>query len=294
MLRFLAHFTLAAALATPVAAQAPFRLETVASGLDSPVFVTAPAGDPRLFIVEQTGRIRVFADGALADAPFLDVTAQISSGGEQGLLGLAFHPNYASNGRFFVNFTDPSGDTRVVAYTVSADPAVADPASAQELLAIKQPYSNHNGGWIGFGPDGLLYAGMGDGGSGGDPQGNGQNPDSLLGKILTFDVDSGGPPKIFASGVRNPWRNAFDGADFYIADVGQNRWEEINVISAGQPGPNLGWNTMEGPDCFEAATCDTSGFVLPVHSYNHDEGCSITGGYVYRGAGIPAISGLYF
>lgn len=294
MLRTIVLLVLAISLAAPVAAQVPFRLETVADGLSVPVLATTPAGDPRLFIVEKTGRIRILDDGAVAAAPFLDISAKISTGGEQGLLGLAFHPGYAENGRFFVNYTDTEGDTRIVGYTVSADRDAADPASAQELLAVDQPYRNHNGGWIGFGPDGLLYVGMGDGGSGGDPQGNGQNPDVMLGKILTLDVDAGGPPKVFASGVRNPWRNAFDGDDFYIADVGQNRWEEINVIPAGQPGLNLGWNTMEGPGCYDAAVCDESTLVLPIHSYTHDEGCSITGGYVYRGAAIPALDGLYF
>jgi glucose/arabinose dehydrogenase len=294
MLRLIVMSAIVAAFTTSVSAQVPFRLETLTEDLDQPVFVTAPAGDPRLFVVEKTGRIRIMTGGVVGATPFLDISGSVSTGGEQGLLGLAFHPGYAQNGRFFISFTNREGDTRIVAYTVSADPSIADPASAQELLAIDQPYRNHNGGWIAFGPNGLLYVGMGDGGSGGDPQGNGQNPDALLGKILTLDVDAGGPPKIFASGVRNPWRNAFDGDDFYIADVGQGEWEEINIIPAGQSGLNLGWNVAEGPDCYEAASCDLSGFVMPVHSYSHDEGCSITGGYVYRGAAIPAITGLYF
>lgn len=294
MLRTFLLLAFAVLCTTPAAAQAPFRLETVAEGIEQPVFVTAPAGDPRLFIVEKTGRIRIMADGAVAATPFLDITSLVSTGGEQGLLGLAFHPDYAANGRFFVNYTDAGGATRIVGYTVSADPNVADPESGTELLSVEQPFRNHNGGWIAFGPDGRLHVGMGDGGSGGDPQGNGQNPEALLGKILTLDVDAGGPPEVFASGVRNPWRNAFDGDDLYIADVGQGQWEEINIVPAGQPGANLGWNIMEGPDCYDAATCDTSGLVLPAHSYSHAEGCSVTGGYVYRGAAIPAIEGRYF
>jgi len=162
---------------------------------------------------------------------------------------------------------------------------------------VDQPRANHNGGWLGFGPDGLLYIGMGDGGGAGDRDGNGQNPEALLGKILRIDVDAAGAaPEIFASGVRNPWRNAFDGSDFYIADVGQNAWEEISVIPADTPGANLGWNVMEGPVCFGRNDCNASGLVAPVHSYSHEEtgGCSITGGYVYRGAAIPEIAGHYF
>lgn len=278
----------------PAAAQtAPFTLQVVAEGLDAPVYAIAPAGDPRLFVVEQSGRIRIFSDGEFIAEPFLDVSDIISYGGEQGLLGLAFHPGYAGNGRFFVNYTNTEGDTRVVGYRVSADANRADPSSAAELLAVDQPYDNHNGGWIAFGPDGKLYVGMGDGGAGGDPQGYGQNMDSLLGKILRLDADGGAAPEIFASGLRNPWRNAFDGDDFYIADVGQGEWEEISVISASTAGANLGWKTMEGTACFEAASCDQQGLTLPVQVYGHDIGCSITGGFVYRGSAIPALAGRY-
>lgn len=285
----------AACLASPAMAQSvPFDLEVVADGLDSPLYVTAPDGDARTFIVEQTGTIRIIADGAVSDAPFLDVSDLVRAGGERGLLGLAFHPDYAENGRFFVNYTDRDGDTRVVGYTVSDDPDAADPDSAEELFAVDQPRGNHNGGWIGFGPDGLLYIAMGDGGGGGDPQRSGQDPQSLLGKILRVDVDAGSAPEIFATGVRNPWRNAFDGDDFFIADVGQGTWEEINVIGVGDAGANLGWNVMEGPDCFRAESCDQSGMTLPVYSYPTSEGCSITGGYVYRGEAIPEIEGRYF
>lgn len=280
------------ALAQPVALLA----QPVADGFDLPLFAISP-GDERLFVVEQTGRIRIVVDGAVTETPFLDLSGSVSEGGERGLLGLAFHPDYATNGRFFVNYTDTEGATQVAAYTVSSDPNVADPASATPLFSVEQPYGNHNGGWIAFGPDGKLYVGMGDGGSGGDPQGYGQNPEALLGKMLRIDVDAvGATPEIFASGVRNPWRNAFDGDDLYIADVGQGAWEEISVISASDPGLNLGWNIVEGPACFGADDCDQTGLVAPVHAYSHEEtgGCSITGGYVYRGTSIPEIDGHYF
>ena len=277
------------ALAQPV----PLTAQLVADGFELPVFATSP-GDGRLFVVEQTGRILIVRDGVVQPEPFLDLRGQVSDGGEQGLLGLAFHPDFAGNGRFFINYTDVEGDTQVVGYTASGD--VADPASAV-LFSVDQPRANHNGGWVGFGPDGLLYVGMGDGGGAGDRDRNAQNPQRLLGKMLRIDVNAeGAQPEIFASGVRNPWRNAFDGDDLYIADVGQNAWEEISVIPATTPGANLGWNVVEGPACFRAETCDASGFVAPVHSYSHEEtgGCSLTGGYVYRGAAIPEIAGHYF
>jgi glucose/arabinose dehydrogenase len=310
-MRLLALILLAlAALASPVCAQ-PAQLATrlVAINLDMPLFVAAPSGDARLFVVEQTGKIRILEGGRFLETPFLDLGGSVSGGNEQGLLGLAFHPDYAANGRFFVNYTDTEGDTRIVSYRVSADADVADPASASELLSIDQPYANHNGGWLGFGPDGFLYIGMGDGGSGGDPQHRAQDPDQLLGKILRIDVDggapyaippgnpfanSGGRPEIFAVGVRNPWRIAFDGTDIYVADVGQNAIEEIDVISTADAGANLGWSLMEGDTCFRARDCDQAGLVLPVHQYTHDSGgCSITGGYVYRGKAIPALTGQY-
>jgi glucose/arabinose dehydrogenase len=281
--------------AAPAMAQtAPFALEPVTTDLDQPLFATAPPGDPRLFVVEQSGRIRIVVDGQLRAEPYLDLSNRISTGGERGLLGLAFHPGYASNGRFFVNYTDRNGDTQVVEYRVSDNADAADPNTAQTLFSVEQPFRNHNGGWIAFGPDGSLYVGMGDGGSGGDPQGNGQNPDTLLGKMVRVDVDGGGAPEIFALGVRNPWRNAFDGETLYIADVGQNRLEEISVIQSGELGANLGWNIMEGDQCFSESNCDTEGLVMPIHTYGHNEGCSITGGYVYRGSAIPEIEGRYF
>lgn len=285
-----------AALLGPLSAGASavdVRLAPVAQGLDSPVFVTAPSGDPRLFVVEQTGRILILADGAMQGSPFLDLSTSVSTGGERGLLGLAFHPDYAANGRFFVNYTDTNGNTQVVGYTATGN--VADPASATPLFSVDQPYGNHNGGWIGFGPDRLLYVGMGDGGAGGDPENRAQDAEQLLGKILRVDVDAGASPEIFASGVRNPWRMAFDGNDLYVADVGQVAHEEISVITTADAGANLGWKVMEGAACYEALFCDTSGFVMPILTYGHDTGrCSITGGFVYRGSALPELAGQYF
>jgi hypothetical protein len=287
-------------------------LEVIASGLASPVHLTSPPGDARLFIVEQAGRIRMMRNGQLVQQPFLDIVAKVGSGGERGLLSVAFHPQYATNGLFFVYYTDRSGDTRVERYRVSADPDVADDASAKLILAVDQPFSNHNGGLVVFGPDGKFYVGLGDGGSGGDPQNNGQNRNTLLGSILRIDVDAGDPyaipadnpfagqagarGEIWAWGLRNPWRFAFDRTTdmLYIADVGQNRLEEINVSPATSAGLNYGWNITEGRDCFDAPTCDTSGLTLPVFDYDHGPACSITGGYVYRGSGIADVAGHYF
>lgn len=290
------------------------QLQEVASGLGSPVYVTAPAGDARLFVVEQPGRIRVVQNGQLLPTPFLDIVARVSSGGERGLLSMAFHPAYSQNGFFYVNYTDLGGDTRVERYRVTADANRADPASAQLVIAIAQPYSNHNGGQLQFGPDGKLYVGMGDGGAGGDPLGHGQNAATLLGDILRLDVD-GAPPyaippdnpfhgqssrrnEIWMTGVRNPWRFSFDRqtGEMYVADVGQGQWEEISVLPAGQGGQNLGWNVMEGRHCYSPSSgCDQSGLTLPVHEYSHEGGaCSVTGGYVYRGSAIPALRGHYF
>jgi glucose/arabinose dehydrogenase len=306
-------FTGATCLLMPAAQaqQARIAAVPVAEGLELPVFATAPTADPRLFIVEQTGRIRILADGALLPEPFLDISSQVSTGSEQGLLSLAFHPLYAENGRFFINYTDTEGDTRIVAYTVSADPNRADPESGNVLLTVEQPFANHNGGWIGFGRDGLLHIGMGDGGGRGDRGNRAQNPDSLLGKLLRIDVDGGEPyaipadnpyaegggePEIYLLGLRNPWRIAFDGDLLYIADVGQNAYEEITVLPRTEVGANLGWRIAEGPACFNPATdCDMTNLVAPIHSYSHaDGGCSITGGYVYRGSLIPELAGQYF
>jgi glucose/arabinose dehydrogenase len=292
----------------------PATLEVVVVGLENPLFLTtAPGEDATLYVVERPGRIRVVDGDSLVGDPFLDITTLVRSGGEQGLLGLAFHPNYDSNGLFFVNYTDHAGDTRVVRYTVRPDGTGADPASAKELLMVPQPFTNHNGGHLVFGPDGLLYIGLGDGGSGGDPNGNGQDPSTLLGSMLRIDVDGGDPyaipadnpfagssddaPEVWIYGLRNPWRYAFDPAtgDLYVADVGQQEIEEVSVLPAASAGgSNLGWNVLEGTACFGTNTCDGTGTVLPVHEYTHDEGCSITGGYVYRGSTLPELEGRYF
>jgi len=289
------------------------ELELVAAGLSSPVYLTAPRGDPRLFIVEQEGTIRIIEGGVVRPQPFLDIRARVQSGGERGLLGLAFHPAYGANGWFYVNYTDTNGDTRIERYQVTADPYVADPASAELVLAIAQPFANHNGGMMAFGPDHALYIATGDGGGSGDPDGNAQDLSSLLGKILRLDVDTqlpyaipadnpfrnvtGARGEIWAYGLRNPWRFSFDfEADrLFIADVGQNSWEEINVVPASRAGANYGWNIMEGRHCFGASSCNTADLTLPVLEYpNGDEGCSVTGGYVYRGEAIPEIRGHYF
>jgi glucose/arabinose dehydrogenase len=299
------------AVAVPAAVAAGVTLTQVASGLSKPVALTFAPGDTsgRLFVVEQTGRIRVLRDGVVDPTPLLDLSDRISPSAsrresEQGLLGLAFHPRYAENRRFFVNFTDRKGDTRVLEFRASAtEPDRADPASERELLFVDQPYSNHNGGHLAFGPDGLLYIGLGDGGSAGDPKGNGQHPTSLLGKMLTFDVDATPtpPPRIVALGLRNPWRYTFDRktADLWIADVGQDAFEEIDVMTPAMrvsPTPtNFGWNPTEGLHCYPSgATCDLARYVLPVVEYDHDDGCSVTGGFVYRGRALPALDGVYF
>ena len=301
----------------PPAGTVPVGLQDVASGLSVPLYLTAPAGDPtRLFIVEKGGAIRVVKDGALLPTPFLDLTGRVSTGGEQGLLGLAFDPAYADNGRFVVHYTDVGGNTVVSLFRVSGDDADrADPASETIVLTAEQPFSNHNGGQILFGPDGMLYIGLGDGGSSGDPGGRGQALTDLLGSILRVDVRTGtgytvppdnpflgradANPEIWSFGLRNPWRFTFDPAtgDLYIADVGQNAWEEVDVVPAAAGagrGANFGWNVTEGRHCFAQANCDLAQFTLPVLEYGHGEGCSITGGYVYRGAAIPALQGHYF
>jgi glucose/arabinose dehydrogenase len=276
----------------------------VVTDLERPVDLQAD-GSGRLFVIEKPGRIRILQDGQLQSEPFLDITDRVGSqGNEQGLLGLAFHPQYSQNGRFFVNYTDINGDTVIARFQVSGAPNLADPNSEVKLLGIDQPYANHNGGVLLFGPDGYLYAGLGDGGSQGDPQGNAQNTSSLLGKILRIDVDSGEsytvPPdnplgnEVWAYGLRNPWRMSFDSStgDLYIGDVGQNVWEEINFLPAGfSGGANFGWDHREGAHEFEGG--GPQGMLDPVAEYSHQEGgCSVTGGYVYRGA-MPEWNGIY-
>ena len=289
------------------------KLEQVATGLAGPVYVTSPAGDGRLFIVEQPGRIRIVQNGQLVPAPFLDIVQRVGSGGERGMLSLAFHPQYASNGFFYVYFTAPDGQIRVERFTVSSNPSVANPSSSKLILGVAHPRGNHNGGLALFGPDGMLYFGLGDGGGGGDPDRNGQNPNTLLGALLRIDVNSGDPygipagnpfigrndarPEIWATGLRNPWRFAFDvqAGNLYIADVGQGELEEVNVVPSTRAGVNYGWNIMEGSSCYNASSCNRQGLELPVFEYRHlGNACSVTGGFVYRGAAIPEMTGHYF
>lgn len=288
-------------------------VDVVASGLSSPLYLTAPRGDARLFVVEQPGRIRIIESGALRATPFLDITDRVLYGGERGLLSVAFHPSYATDGYFYVYYTDATGDIRIERYRVSGDPDVADRASAKAILSVSHRlYSNHNGGLIHFGSDGMLYLGTGDGGGGGDPERNGQDRGELLGKLLRIDVDRGDPyaippdnpfvnqtgarGEIWAWGLRNPWRFAFDREDgtLYIADVGQNAWEEVDAVPATAAGLNYGWVIMEGPVCYGAATCDQTGLTLPVVSYGRSDGCSVIGGFPYRGERIPGAVGHYF
>jgi cysteine-rich repeat protein len=292
--------------------------QLVASGLTQPLYVTAPPLDTRrLFIIEQDGFIRIVKDGVLLPTPFLDVEDDVACCGERGLLGLAFDPNYETNGVFFTNYTNNSGHTEVRRWTVSGNPDIANTTSTP-VITINQDFSNHNGGHIQFGPDGYLYIAMGDGGSGGDPNERAQDPTQLLGKILRLDVSvspyaipptnpfagPGAPlDEIWALGVRNPWRNSFDRltGDLYVADVGQNNIEEVNVTPAPSTGgENYGWDVFEGNACFEptppATSCPSppTGFTFPVLTYNHSQGCSITGGYVYRGCALPDLQGTYF
>lgn len=281
-----------------------YTWQMIISGLQRPVDLQAD-GSGRLFVLEKPGRIRIIENDQLIETPFLDISDRVGSGGnEQGLLGLAFHPQYAQNGRFFVNYTDKNGDTVLARFQVSSDPNVADPNSEVKILGVDQPFANHNGGGLVFGPDGYLYAGLGDGGSQGDPFGNAQNTGVLLGKILRLDVDSAEPyavpadnpfgNEVWAYGLRNPWRFSFDKStnDLYIADVGQNTWEEIDFLPAGSPGgTNFGWNFREGAHDYKGG--GPAGMVEPVAEYSHSEGgCSVTGGYVYRGS-LPEWHGIY-
>ncbi len=289
-------------------------LQQVVTGVAEPTGAfSAYDGSGRLFVLERAGRILIVRDGQLQPQPFLDIRSLIlSRGQEQGLLGIAFHPNYRQNGYFYINYTARNGDDTVARYTVSANPDTADPATGAALMAIPDPAPNHNGGNLVFGPDGYLYIGFGDGGGGGDQFGNAQNMGALLGKMLRIDVDSqfpygippdnpflgtpGARPEIWAYGLRNPWRYAFDPAtgDLFIADVGQNAYEEIDVQPAGLGGQNWGWPIMEGFHCYpENRRCDTTGLAQPVAEYGRSQGCSITGGFVYRGSATPAAQGAY-
>ena len=306
----------AALLLTAAPASAQVAAEPWITDLNSPVRLVAPPGDSRLFVVERGGRVLAFTSaGAFIDT-FLDVNSLTTESSERGLLGLAFPPDYAATGRFYVSYTDLDGDSRLARYVVGTDPDRADRASGTILLTVAQPAGNHNGGHIEFGPDGMLYFGLGDGGGSGDPQNNAQNDQTLLGKLLRLDVSGPGgytippdnpqvgrPPldEIWAKGLRNPWCWSFDRltGDLYIADVGQNELEEINVRPAGMPGgANYGWRLMEGTACYEPeAGCFRPGLTLPVHEYTHGGSpfrCSISGGYVYRGADIPQLKGQYF
>ena len=290
---------------------AAYTWQTVTGGLVRPLAVTGDR-QGRLLVIEQPGRIRVVEAGALRAAPYLDISAQVgSSGNEQGLLGLALHPAYSQNGLLYVNYTDLNGNTVIARFKADPAKASADPNSQKILLRVKQPYPNHNGGSMVFGPDGFLYMGLGDGGSAGDPQGNGQNINALLGKLLRIDVDSGDPyaipdgnpfkggggkPEIWAYGLRNPWRFSFDRAtgDLYIGDVGQDTWEEIDYLPANSPGgTNFGWNLREGANPFKGTPPDGLKLTEPIFQYKHPTGCSITGGYVYRGAALPEFNGIY-
>ncbi|MGZ8527317.1 MAG: PQQ-dependent sugar dehydrogenase [Candidatus Limnocylindrales bacterium] len=296
------------------------RLDPVVDGLNSPVAVV-DAGDAsgRLFVVEQPGVIRVVRDGVLEDLPFLDISRRIVSGGERGLLGLAFAPDFPADPRLYVDDTNLEGNSVIASFRIpAATPDQADPSSERILLQFDQPFPNHNGGGLAFGPDGDLYIAVGDGGSGGDPLGNGQKLDTVLGKLLRirpgasdnsqpaytippdapFASEPSARPEIRAYGLRNPWRFSFDRAtgDLWIGDVGQGAWEEVDVIRASDPpnvAPNFGWNIMEGDRCFNADTCNQSGLTLPVAEYSHDLGCAIIGGFVGRDPSEPALYGGY-
>jgi glucose/arabinose dehydrogenase len=289
----------------------------ITTGLSSPVFLAQPLDDGRIFVVEQGGRIRVARNGALQTTPFLDISSRVLSGGERGLLSVAFHPLYATNHFFYVYYTTSAGgalangDIVIERFTTTSNPEVADPATAKLIITTAHSLqSNHNGGLVAFGPDGMLYAGLGDGGGGGDPYQTGQNQNALLGSLLRLDIagdpytippsnpfvgQAGKRGEIWAKGLRNPWRYAFDAPTglLYIADVGQGAREEVNVVPATQAGVNYGWSIMEGAICYNASTCNQTGLTLPIIDYTHAAGCSITGGYVYRGSAIPGIRGHY-
>ncbi len=298
---------------------AGFQWSLVADGFDSPIgLVSANDGSGRVFVWEQSGKIWIIKDGEVSIDPFLDIGTllppTVLQGGytEQGLLGLAFHPQYKDNGIFFVDYSDTSGNTNIARYKVSSDPEKADATSARIILTVNQPYPDHNGGEIAFGADGYLYIGLGDGGNPDDPLRNGQNLDTLLAKILRIDIDgtpykvpadnpfvnqSGAKPETWAYGLRNPWRFSFDKqtGDLYIGDVGQWDYEEVDFQPAGKGGQNYGWSAWQGmhPHIKQTIPVDDSTLTLPVLEYPHTEGCSVTGGYVYRGTTLPAMNGIY-
>ncbi|MEX2143994.1 MAG: PQQ-dependent sugar dehydrogenase [Anaerolineales bacterium] len=286
----------------------------VGRGFNRPLLLThARDGSGRLFVVEQGGKIWILENGGRGAAPFLDIDGRVGSeSNEQGLLGLAFPPDYEQSGVFYVDYTDVSGDTVISRFRTSTDPDRADAESEEILLQVNQPAGNHNGGHLEFGPDGYLYVALGDGGSQGDPSGNGQSLDTLLGKILRIDVGASGPygiptdnpfangggrGEIWGHGLRNPWRFSFDAAtgDLYIGDVGQGQWEEINFLPGGYVGPlNFGWNYFEGTHAYEGNPPSDAKLTMPVAEYEHGSSrCSVTGGYVYRGPALPAWHGVY-
>jgi glucose/arabinose dehydrogenase len=285
-------------------------LEPVAHGFSQPVLAISPPGDHRLFVVDQPGVIWVIDE--TDPEVFLDIRPRVNFRAEKGLLGLAFPPDHAASGLFYVHYTDVEDDTVVAEFSVGESPVSADPGSERIVLALDQPAGNHNGGMIAFGPQGFLWIGLGDGGASDDRFGNGQRPETLLGTLLRIRVGpdvlepyaipadnpfadgAEGAPEVWAFGLRNPWRWAFDGPDLWVADVGQRTVEEVNRVGVGDAGLNYGWPIMEGTDCFQPATCDPAGLVQPVYEYRHDEGCSITGGFVYRGDAIPELRGHYF
>jgi glucose/arabinose dehydrogenase len=290
------------------------RWMPLATGLDQPVHAAAPPGDARVLVVERPGRVRIVKDGALLAAPFLDLAERVGSAGqEQGLLSIAFHPAFATNGRFFVAYTDLAGALVIAELVVgAATPDRAEPSTARVLLTIPHPgATNHNGGQLAFGKDGFLYAGTGDGGGAGDRPGNAQDTGVLLGKLLRLDVDGARPyaippgnpgfaaPEVWSYGLRNPWRFSFDRTtgDLYMGDVGQSSWEEVNFQPVGATGgQNYGWNLVEGDGhCFGAADCAAPGLTLvrPVAEYPTANGCAVTGGFVYRGAALPSLTGTY-
>ena len=282
--------SLAASTASP-------RLAVVVRGLSAPVLVTQAPGEPgRLYVVEQGGLVRVVERGRVRPQPFLDVRSLVVAGGEQGLLGLAFSPGYARDKTLYVNYTaSGDGSTRVVRYRAASGRALR--GSAQEILRVEQPYANHNGGNLQFGPDGKLWVGLGDGGSGGDPEDRAQNPGTLLGKMFRLDVRKAQPtPELVAIGLRNPWRYSFDRrtGDLWIGDVGQGEIEEIDRLPRATTGlVNFGWNVYEGRSKFGDDTLGPGRLIQPVGQYTHADGCSVTGGYVYRGNAVARLAGRY-